>query len=313
MLCVWEGIGQNLMLDRKGWINMVKSMTGFGCSGLNDSGYEISCELKSVNHRYFDIHTRIPRRYGFLEDKIKEELKKNLNRGRVEISINIEKNNDTARNIKVDKGLAMAYHESLKDLAENLSISSDFRVIDVFRLPDVFNLIDEQEDPELIWMLLRRVLDEAVTSLVEMRSKEGANLARDILTRNAYIRSAVEILEQRSPQVAQEYQDKLRSRIIEMIGTGTVDEGRIIQEAAIFADKASITEEIVRLKSHIEHLNELMQVNDSVGRKCDFLVQEMFREINTVASKANDIEMSQVVVDVKAELEKIREQLQNIE
>lgn len=292
---------------------MIKSMTGFGRSGINEKGYEISCELKGVNHRYFDPHIRISRRYSFLEEKIKEELKKKLNRGRLEISINIEKTNDTARNIQVDKGLAMAYYESLKDLAENLNISSDFKVIDVFRLPDVFNLADEQEDPELVWMVLNKALDEAVESLVAMRSKEGANLGKDILARNAYILSAVEILEKRAPLVAQEYQEKLRNRIKDMTNAVTVDETRIIQEAAIFADKASITEEIVRLKSHIKHLDELVDADDAVGRKCDFLLQEMFREINTIASKANDIEMSQIVVDVKAELEKIREQLQNIE
>lgn len=292
---------------------MIKSMTGFGWSGVNELGYEISIELKGVNHRYFDLHTRISRRYSFLEEKIKEELKKKLNRGRLEISINIEKTNDTVRNIKVDKGLALAYYESLKDLADNLNISSDFKVIDIFRLPDVFNLADDQEDPELVWMVLGKALDEAVDRLVEMRGKEGANLGKDILARNAYILSTVEILEKRAPMVAQEYQDKLRNRIKDMTNAGIVDETRIIQEAAIFADKASITEEIVRLKSHIKHLDELLDADDAVGRKCDFLVQEMFREINTIASKANDIEMSQIVVDVKAELEKIREQLQNIE
>lgn len=288
-------------------------MTGFGRSQVNAQGYEISCELKSVNHRYFDLHTRISRRYSYLEDLIKEELKKNLNRGRLEISINIEKTGETARNIKVDKGLALAYHESLKDLAENLAISPDFRLMDIFRLPDVFSLVDEQEDPELVWQVLKEALDEAVGSLMEMRRKEGSNLSRDILARNAYILSAVGLLEKRSPLVAQEYQGKLRARISDLLNNAAVDENRLLQEAAIFADKASITEEIVRLKSHIKHLDELMQSAEAVGRKCDFLVQEMFREINTVASKANDIEMSQIVVEVKAELEKIREQLQNIE
>ena len=292
---------------------MVKSMTGFGRSDVNNNDYEINCELKSVNHRYFDVHIRMPRRYSFLEEKIKEELKKKLNRGRIEISINIEKINDTARNIQVDNGLAFAYHKSLKDLAENLNISADFTVIDVFRLPDVFNLVDGQEDPELIWALLQTALDEAVTGLVDTRSREGANLAQDILARNAYILSAVEKIEQKAPSMALEYEEKLRSKITEMLNGAAADESRIIQEAAIFADKVSITEEIVRLKSHVGHLNELMNISDSVGRKCDFLVQEMFRKINTIASKANDIEMSQIVVDVKAELEKIREQLQNIE
>lgn len=292
---------------------MVNSMTGFGRSQVNSNGYEVSCELKSVNHRYFDLHTRLSRRYGYLEDKIKEELKKKLNRGRLEISINIEKTDESKRNIKVDKGLALAYYESLKDLAENLDISAEFKVVDIFRLPDVFNLVDEQEDPELVWQTLREALDEAVDSLVEMRRKEGDNLSQDILARNAYILAEVELLAQRSPLVAQEYQEKLRNRIMDMVNGVAVDETRLLQEAAIFADKASITEEIVRLQSHIKHLNELMLSADAVGRKCDFLVQEMFREINTVASKANDIEMSQIVVEVKAELEKIREQLQNIE
>jgi len=254
----------------------------------------------------------MPRRYLFLEEKIKEELKKNLQRGRIEISINIEKTGDMARNIKVDKGLAIAYYDSLKDLAKHLNIASEFRVIDVFRLPDVFSLIDDQEDPDTIWGALQSALNEALKSLVEMRSKEGANLARDIIQRNAYILTEVEKLEQRSPLVAREYQERLHKKIAEMT-SNMVDEARIIQEAAIFADKASITEEIVRLKSHIGHLRDLMDSGQSVGRKLDFLVQEMFREINTVASKANDIEMSQIVVDIKAELEKIREQIQNIE
>jgi len=291
---------------------MVKSMTGFGRSQIQQKGYDITCELKTVNHRYFDVHTRMPRRYLFLEEKIKEELKKNLQRGRIEISINIEKTGDMARNIKVDKGLAIAYYDSLKDLAKHLNIASEFRVIDVFRLPDVFSLIDDQEDPDTIWGALQSALNEALKSLVEMRSKEGANLARDIIQRNAYILTEVEKLEQRSPLVAREYQERLHKKIAEMT-SNMVDEARIIQEAAIFADKASITEEIVRLKSHIGHLRDLMDSSQSVGRKLDFLVQEMFREINTVASKANDIEMSQIVVDIKAELEKIREQIQNIE
>lgn len=292
---------------------MLKSMTGFGRSQVNENGYDISCELKGVNHRFFDVHIRIPRRYAFLEDRVKDELKKNISRGRLEISINIEKTNESARNIQVDKDLAIAYYKSLKDLAETLNISPDITVVDLFRLPDIFNLADQEEDPELIWLVLKKTLDVAIDSLVEMRCKEGTNLGEDILARNAYILSQVEILEKRSPLVAHEYQEKLRNRINEMLSSNVVDEGRLLQEVAIFADKASITEEIVRLKSHIKHLDELLQDGESIGRKCDFLVQEMFREINTVASKANDIQMSQVVVEVKAELEKIREQLQNIE
>lgn len=293
---------------------MIKSMTGFGRSQVDESGYAISCELKGVNHRYFDPHIRISRRYGSLEEKIKEEIKKTVSRGRIEISINIEKSGEKPRNIKVDKGLAMAYYNSLKDLAENLDIPAEFKLIDIFRLPEVYSLEDIEEDLEIAWQILQNSLALALDSLLEMRINEGQNLLEDILARNTFILAEVDKLEQRSPQVAKEYQEKIRRRITELIGQEMVDEARILQEAAVFADRASITEEIVRLKSHVKQFNEVLRNgDDAVGRKCDFLVQEMFREINTVASKANDIEMSQVVVGVKAELEKIREQLQNIE
>lgn len=292
---------------------MMKSMTGFGRSQIEEQGYEVVCEIKGVNHRFFDAHIRIPRRYTMLEEKVKELLRKNISRGRLEVNISIDKTRQTSRVIKVDKELAIAYYNSLKDLAENLNISENFKAIDLFRLPDVYNLEDEEENIDIIWTILDKALNDAVDELLEMRLKEGHNLSRDILERNSLILSMVERLEIRSPEVAQEYQDKLQNRIREMISQEFIDDQRIIQEAAIFADKANVTEEIVRLHSHIEHLDELMMNENSAGRKCDFLVQEMFREINTVASKANDIEMSKIVVEVKAELEKIREQLQNLE
>jgi uncharacterized protein (TIGR00255 family) len=293
---------------------MIKSMTGFGRSQLNENGYTISCEIKGVNHRYFDPHIRMPRRYTILEDKVKEEIKQYVHRGRLEISINIEKTAESTRNIKVDKGLAMAYHRSLKDLAENLNIPADFKLIDIFRLPDVYSLEDAEENLELTWQALEKSLMQAIDGLLEMRTREGQNLLTDLLLRTDFILNEVKKLELRSPLLTQEYQEKLRNRIREMIAQETVDESRIIQEVAIFADRVSITEEIVRLQSHVKQFNEVLNNGDeAVGRKSDFLVQEMFREINTVAAKANDIEMGQIVISVKAELEKIREQLQNIE
>jgi uncharacterized protein (TIGR00255 family) len=289
-------------------------MTGFGRSQLNENGYTISCEIKGVNHRYFDPHIRMPRRYTILEDKVKEEIKQYVHRGRLEISINIEKTAESTRNIKVDKGLAMAYHRSLKDLAENLNIPADFKLIDIFRLPDVYSLEDAEENLELTWQALEKSLMQAIDGLLEMRTREGQNLLTDLLLRTDFILNEVKKLELRSPLLTQEYQEKLRNRIREMIAQETVDESRIIQEVAIFADRVSITEEIVRLQSHVKQFNEVLNNGDeAVGRKSDFLVQEMFREINTVAAKANDIEMGQIVISVKAELEKIREQLQNIE
>jgi uncharacterized protein (TIGR00255 family) len=288
-------------------------MTGFGRGQTRGHGYVVSCEMRGVNHRFLDIHIRTSRRYSVLEEKVKEEIKQALTRGRVEISLTIEKSDDSRRAIKVDKGLALAYYNYLKELAENLNISPEISLIDVFRLPEVFSLEDQEENLETVWQVVREALQEALTSLVDMRTREGVNLSKDILARNQGILRAVELLEARSPAVVEEYQNKLRNRLVELLAGEAVDEQRILQEAALFADRINVTEELVRLKSHIMHLQELINSDESVGRKCDFLVQEMFREINTVSSKANDLEMNRVVVEVKAELEKIREQMQNIE
>jgi len=292
---------------------MVKSMTGFGRGQVSELGYQIICEIKGVNHRYFDPYIRISRRYNSLEERIKEELRKFVSRGRLEITINIEHTEDSTRHLKVDNALAIAYYNHLKDLAEKLNISQEIRVIDVFRLPEVFSLEDEEDDLETVWEVLKKSLDQALEGLVAMRKKEGLNLALDISNRTKLIMAMVDRLEVRSPQVRQEYGERLRNRIAEFLTQDVVDEQRLLQEIAIFADKSNITEEVVRLKSHTQQLEELMKVDEPIGRKADFLVQEMFREINTIASKSNDLVMNHIVVDAKAELEKIREQLQNIE
>jgi uncharacterized protein (TIGR00255 family) len=292
---------------------VANSMTGYGQAQINKSGYQISCEVRSVNHRYLDTNIRMPRRYALLEDNIKEEIKKYVSRGRLEFTINIEKTEAKARNIKVDKDLAITYHRYLKELADDVNISPQIKIIDLFRLPEVFVLEEDVEDVEEIWPILQIALTEAMQSLVAMRNREGNYLIEDILQRTDLIADMVTELEQRSPLVAKEHTDKLRQRISELIGNELLDEARIYQEAALFAERINATEEIVRLQSHIQHLRQLLQEQNSVGRKCDFLVQEMFREINTIASKANDYEMSRIVVETKAELEKIREQLQNLE
>lgn len=293
---------------------MIKSMTGFGSSQVvSDLGYLVNCEVRGVNHRYFDINIRTSRRYSILEDRLKEEVKKYVSRGRIEITINIEKTGDIERTIKVDKGLLMAYHNSLKDLAEKLNISPNIKAIDLFKLPEAFSLEDVKEDMDALWGIVQKAVRGAMDGFTEMRAREGANLAKDIIQRCKLVLSMVDRLEQRSPVVSLEYKEKLRNRLSEYIPGEIIDEQRIIQEVAIFTDKASVTEELVRLRSHLKQLDYLLQADEAVGRKCDFLVQEMFREINTVASKANDLEMSHTVVEVKSELEKIREQLQNIE
>lgn len=292
---------------------MIKSMTGFGRAQVEAPDYMVNCEIKGVNHRYLDMNIRMSRRYNILEERIKEELKKRLNRGRIEVSLNIERIGDARRNIKLDKGLAIAYYNNLKELAEKLNISAEISLIDVFRLPEVFSLEDEEEDLEKVWSLICQVLNLSLDSLLEMRCKEGTNLARDIEYRSRNILRMVVHLEERSPQVVRDFDEKLRLRITELLSVESLDEQRFAQEVVLFADKSNVTEEIVRLKSHIHHLDELLESGDSIGRKCDFLLQEMFREINTIASKSNDLEMNRVVIEVKSELEKIREQIQNIE
>ncbi|MDR1159591.1 MAG: YicC family protein [Syntrophomonadaceae bacterium] len=292
---------------------MIKSMTGFGRGVSEEDGYMIYCEIKGLNHRYLDISIRMPRPYIILEDKIKSMVKQFINRGRVEINIEVRKTSELQHSIKLDKELAITYYNSLNDLANILSIPLEVRIIDLFRLPEVFFLEEQEEDLDKVWRFLEKALLIALEDKVAMRCNEGAYVAADIKERNLANRARIKHLEERSPRVEDEYRSKLQQRMSELFADGAADEQRLWQEAALFADKSNVTEEIVRLHSHIKYLDELLETGDAVGRKCDFLLQEMFREINTIASKSNDLEMNRIVVDVKAELEKIREQVQNIE
>ncbi|MGE5371857.1 MAG: YicC/YloC family endoribonuclease [Solirubrobacterales bacterium] len=292
---------------------MVRSMTGFGRAEVAGSMYQITCEIKCVNHRFFDFNLRMPRRYGALEDRVREKLKQSVSRGRVEVSCNIEKSGTPERALKVDNELAITYYKCLKDLAFTLEIPADIRLIDVFRLPEVFSLQEAEDDLEHLWNVMDQALEQAMAELVRMREKEGQTLVRDIVQRTGMIVETVAQVEERSPLVVRDYAERLRKRLNDLMGEATVDENRLAQEIAVFADRASITEEIVRLRSHCQQMQEYLNGSESVGRKCDFLVQEMLREVNTIASKANDLTISQLAVDMKAELEKIREQIQNIE
>lgn len=292
---------------------MISSMTGFGRGEVTANGYQIICEMRGVNHRFFDFNLRISRRYNSLEDRVREKVKQRIVRGRIEISFNIEKTGDTARNIKVDNDLAMIYYKSLKDLAEILQISPDLNVIDVFRLPEVFSLEEKDADLEDLWIGMDAALDAALENLIAMREKEGRSLAADILERNAVIMATVARIEERTPQVVKDYAERMRKRINDIQSDVSLDENRLMQEVAIFADRVSIAEETVRLKSHCDQMEQLLASPDPVGRKGDFVIQEMFREVNTIASKANDLDISKMAVDLKAELEKMREQIQNIE
>lgn len=292
---------------------MIRSMTGYGQAQEKIDGYDIAIEIKSVNHRFIDINTRISRKYMVLEEKIKEFIKKFADRGRFDLNIQINIDQEVPKTIKVDKELAMAYYNSLKDLADFLSISANFKVIDFIRLPDILQLENKEENFDTLWKGMEKVLAKALESLMKMRIDEGLNLYADLIKRNDFILQKIDELELRSPQVVFSYRERLEKRIKELLEQNQIDNDRIIQETAIFADKICINEEIVRLRSHVNQFSKLLNAENAVGRKCDFLVQEMYREINTIASKANDSEISFIVVDVKAELEKIREQIQNIE
>lgn len=292
---------------------MAKSMTGYGSAQLVNQGFELSCEIKSVNHRFLDTQIRIPRRYMLLEEKAKDLLKKSFSRGRLDININVKRSGTRHEAIKVDKEMAMAYYKSLKDLADYLQISADFELIELFRLPDVFTLDEQEDNLDELWILLEPLLQSSASQVLEMRIVEGASLVADMQQRCDYLLEQVDRIESRSPQVVEEYRQKLMRRIKELLDQTDLDEQRLMGEVAVFADRSSITEELVRLRSHIKQFHALLEQDDSIGRKGDFLIQEMFREINTVASKANDLDIARLAVDSKAELEKIREQLQNLE
>lgn len=292
---------------------MLKSMTGFGRAVEEIDGYVITVEIKSVNHRYFDFSSRIPRQYGFLDDKLKSYINSKVSRGKVECYVSVEALDTEDAAVVINKTLASAYVKALKELSEEYSLNEDFDTAFVSRLPDVFVLKKADEDEEKIWQLVKYVTDEAIEKFIQMRAVEGSKMKEDVASRAEYILDCVSFIEERSPQTVKEYNDKLVERVHEIIGDVSLDEQRIIQEVAIYADKVAVAEETVRLRSHIAQLKTFLESEEPIGRKMDFLVQEINRETNTIGSKANDVEIARKVVDIKAEVEKIREQIQNIE
>lgn len=292
---------------------MLKSMTGFGRAVEEIDGYVITVEIKSVNHRYFDFSSRIPRQYGFLDDKLKSYINSKVSRGKVECYVSVEALDTEDAAVVINKTLASAYVKALKELSEEYSLNEDFGTAFVSRLPDVFVLKKADEDEEKIWQLVKSVTDEAIEKFIQMRAVEGSKMKEDVASRAEYILDCVSFIEERSPQTVKEYNDKLVERVHEIIGDVSLDEQRIIQEVAIYADKVAVTEETVRLRSHIAQLKTFLESEEPIGRKMDFLVQEINRETNTIGSKANDVDIARKVVDIKAEVEKIREQIQNIE
>lgn len=292
---------------------MIRSMTGFGRATAETEGYFITVELKSVNHRYFDFSCRLPRQYGFAEDKLKSYINSKVSRGKIDCYLGIEALKTDDAEVVVNNTLASAYVNALKELSDTYSLKEDYGAAGIARFPDVLVLKKAEEDEEKLWSLIEPVAGEAVEKFIKMREIEGEKMSKDIASRASYILECVSFIEERSPQTVKEYNDKLVSRVHELIGDVSLDEGRIIQEVAIFADKVAVAEETVRLRSHISQLQTFLESEEPIGRKMDFLVQEINREANTIGSKASDVDIARKVVDIKAEVEKIREQIQNIE
>ncbi len=292
---------------------MVSSMTGFGkCTELIN-GREITVEIKSVNHRYFEFSARVPRAYGFLEEKLKSFVQKRVARGKVEIGVFIVNIETSDTKISANEEVAKGYIEALRSLCEPLGVADDIRLSSVARFPDVFSVTREETDEDQLWIDVVSVAEKAVAAFSEMRAQEGQNLKNDLLNRLVTIENLVSKVEERSPERVKEYRERLYQKISDVLSNTAIDEARIVTEAAIFADKIAVDEETVRLRSHIGQFREILELDEPIGRKLDFLIQEFNREANTIGSKCQDAEGARVVVDIKSEIEKIREQVQNIE
>lgn len=292
---------------------MIKSMTGFGRAQETVDGMTVTVELKSVNHRYFEFTAKVPRTYGFLEEKLKSFLNVRVSRGKMECYVTIENLEESDMEVIVNPSLAKGYVDALRALSETFGLKEDYSAISIAKFPDVLTLRKAPADEEKIWNAVQKVTELAVERFVTMRETEGEKLRADILSKADTILEHVAFVESRSPQTVREYHEKLRQRMEELLENTQVDEQRLLTEAAIFADKVAVDEETVRLRSHISQLREFLDADEPIGRKLDFLVQEMNRESNTIGSKAQDVEIAKRVIAIKAAVEKIREQVQNIE
>lgn len=291
---------------------MIKSMTGFGRGEASQDNITFSVDIKTVNHRYSDISVRMPRMVSPLEEKVREYISSKLNRGKIDVYINYDSfGQDTT--VKLDTNLASAYVDSLNILKQQFDIKDDISLSLLTKFPDILKLDTEEKDLDVLWTILSSAIEQAVGSLVEMRSREGERLCKDMLEKLDIIKNTVDEIKAKSADLVDVYKNKLYDKIKEMTKDIQLDENRLLTEVAIYADKSSIDEEIVRLKSHIEEFKKTLNVKGTIGKKLDFIVQEMNREVNTIGSKSSDLGVVNNVIAMKTEIEKIREQVQNIE
>ena len=292
---------------------MLRSMTGYGRSQKILGGRDILVEIRSVNHRYYEYSSRIPRSYNYIDEKLKALLKTSVSRGKIEVAVTINNIEGKDTEIAINKGVAEGYVTALRSVSEELGLVDDITLSKLIKLPDVFSVQKTPDDEEQIWKDVSEVTAEALAKFVEMRQVEGERLRSDVIEKADNILSMVGCVEEISPQTVENYRNRLFKKISEILEDKNIDEQRILTEAAVFADKVAVDEETVRLRSHISQLKTMLDSDEPVGRKLDFIVQEMNREVNTIGSKAQDLNVTKYVVDMKSEIEKIREQIQNIE
>lgn len=292
---------------------MIKSMTGFGrCEKVTEE-YKLSVEMKAVNHRYLDMSIKMPKKFNYFEAGIRNLLKNDIQRGKVDVFINYEDYTENKMSLKYNASLAAEYMEYFKKMEEQFGIANDIKVSVLSRMPEVLTMEEVPDDEDSMWKILSEMVEEAADSFVESRVREGEHLKNDLLGKLDYMLEQVAFIEERSPRVVAEYRMKLEEKVHELLESASIDEGRIATEVTIFADKICVDEETVRLRSHIDHTRKELLAGGSVGRKLDFIAQEMNREANTILSKANDLEISEHAIILKTEIEKVREQIQNIE
>ncbi len=292
---------------------MLKSMTGYGRREIVSDGRKILAEIKSVNHRYSDYSIKVQRRFAFLEEKIREYVSKSITRGKVDIYVNVESYDTADNKIILNRAAAENYINALYTLRDEFGLRDDITVGSIAGNPDIFRTESVEEDEDELWNVVREALDGALDDFAAMRSREGERIEKDLRERVEYMGDLVKTVENRSPQTVREYSDRLYEKIKEILDGREIDESRILTEVAIYADKIAVNEETVRLFSHFEEFGKILDSGEPAGRKLDFLIQEINREVNTIGSKASDIEISKTVVTLKGEIEKLREQIQNIE
>lgn len=292
---------------------MLKSMTGFGRYELSEGERKITVEMKAVNHRYLDVTLKMPKKLNFFESAIRTLLKEYVQRGKIDVFITYEDLSSKGAALTYNRAVAAQYMDYFRQMAEEFALENNVKVTDLARCPEVLTLEDQQEDEEEIWQMLEQAVRGACEKFVETRVREGEALKTDLLAKLDEMLGIVAVIEERSPQIVKEYRTKLENKVLELLADTQMDEGRIATEVTIFADKICVDEEIVRLKSHIEAMKNALKAGGSIGRKLDFIAQEMNREANTMLSKANDLALADCAIDLKTGIEKVREQIQNLE